>query len=177
MGGQDLIKEYLLVDGYNIIFSWKELSELANDNLEAARIKLADILCNYQGFKKHEVILVFDGYKSKGNLGSIIHYQNIDIVFTKEAETADQFIEMVAQQMARKYVIRVATSDATEQVVIFGKGAVRMSARELQLEIKETEKQIKETYQGKSAKSRNSLMDNLTPEMAKILEEMRLKED
>lgn len=172
-----MTNEYLVVDGYNIIFSWDKLAELARDNLEAARIKLADILCNYQGFQRIGVILVFDGYQSKGNTGSILHYHNIDIVYTKEAETADQFIEMVAQRMARQCIIRVATSDATEQIVILGKGAVRMSAREFAIEMEETQKRIQEVYEekAKQSKQRNHLMDNLSPEMAELMEKMRLQ--
>lgn len=171
-----MAKEFLLVDGYNIIFAWKHLSDLAKENLEAARNKLADILCNYQGFMQNEIILVFDGYKTKGSSGSVIHYFNIDIVYTKEAQTADQFIEMVAQQMARQYNIRVATSDATEQIIILGKGAARMSARELLIEVEKAEKDIRENYLSKNTKKRNSLMDNLSPEMAELLEKMRLDE-
>jgi len=163
-----------LVDGYNIIFAWKELKELADTSLEAARIKLADTLCNFQGFKKNEVILVFDGYKTKGNVGSVIHYNNIDIVYTKEAETADQFIEAVSQQMARDYQIRVATSDGLEQMIILARGATRISARELKREIKEAEREIKVLYESNSSKKRNLLMDNLPPEMAAIMEKMRL---
>jgi len=169
-----LTKDYLLVDGYNIIFAWKELKELADTSLEAARIKLADTLCNFQGFKKNEVILVFDGYKTKGNVGSVIHYNNIDIVYTKEAETADQFIEAVSQQMARDYQIRVATSDGLEQMIILARGATRISARELKREIKEAEREIKVLYESNSSKKRNLLMDNLPPEMAAIMEKMRL---
>lgn len=171
-----MVKDYLLVDGYNIIFAWKDLKELANTSLEAARIKLADILCNYQGFKKNEVILVFDGYKSKGNAGSVIHYHNIDIVYTKEAETADQFIEAVSQQMAREYRIRVATSDGLEQMIILAKGASRMSASELRKEIKDTEKEIKSMYEAKASGRKNLLMDNLPPDVAAVLERMRLGE-
>lgn len=169
-----MTKDYLLVDGYNIIFAWKELKELADTSLEAARIKLADTLCNFQGFKKNEVILVFDGYKTKGNVGSVIHYNNIDIVYTKEAETADQFIEAVSQQMARDYQIRVATSDGLEQMIILARGATRISARELKREIKEAEREIKVLYESNSSKKRNLLMDNLPPEMAAIMEKMRL---
>ena len=171
--------EYLIVDGYNIIFSWQELNALAQENMDSARMRLADILCNYQGFKKNIVILVYDGYKSKGNLGSIIRYHNIDIVYTKEDETADQYIEKVAHQMGREVSIRVATSDATEQIIVFGKGAARMSARELKLEIEEAEKQIREITEErtKRVKRRNSIMDNLPPEVAEELERMRLKKD
>lgn len=172
-----MTREYLLVDGYNIIFSWKELNELAQKNLEAARYKLADILCNYQGFQKNEVILVFDGYKSKGNLGSVVHYNNIDIVYTKEAETADQFIEMVSFQIARQYNVRVATSDAVEQIIILGKGASRLSARELQLEIEEVERKIEKTAKENRMGMSNRFMDNLPPDIAEMLEKMRLTED
>ncbi|ROR26289.1 putative RNA-binding protein with PIN domain [Mobilisporobacter senegalensis] len=169
-----MAKEYLLVDGYNIIFAWEDLRDLADDNLEAARVKLADILCNYQGFKKNEVILVFDGHKFRGNPGSIYHYNNIDIVYTKEAISADQFIETVVQQMGRSYNIRVATSDALEQVIILGKGATRVTARELKAEIRAVEKSIEETYKKKVSNKRNSLIDNLSDEMAELLEKMRL---
>jgi predicted RNA-binding protein with PIN domain len=169
-----LAKEFLLVDGYNIIFAWPELRKISQDSLDAARIRLADILCNYQGFRKNEIILVFDGYKSKGNVGSVIHYHNIDIVYTKEAQTADQFIEAVSSQMARDYQIRVATSDGLEQMIILAQGASRMSARELKKEIDLANKDIKETYEKKKDKGRNLLMNNLSPEMAELLEKMRL---
>lgn len=169
--------EYLLVDGYNIIFSWEELRALSVDNLEAARMKLADILCNYQGFRQNEVILVFDAYKTKGNVRTIEHYHNIDIVFTKEAETADQYIEVVTQQLARSYNIRVATSDALEQIIILGKGASRVSARELKIEIEEVNKSIEETFLQRKEVKRNSLMDNLPDDMKNILEKMRLDEN
>lgn len=168
------VREYLLVDGYNIIFSWENLRALAKDNLEAARRKLADILCNYQGYRECEVILVFDGYKSKGNPGNIEHYHNIDIVYTREAQTADQFIELIAQQMGRRCTIRVATSDATEQVIILGKGAVRMSARELKREVLQAEKGIRETLEEKKPLERNTLFDHLDPELARELEKIRL---
>lgn len=171
-----MTKDYLLVDGYNIIFAWKDLKEIADTNLEAARIKLADILCNYQGFKKNEVILVFDGYKTKGNVGSVIHYNNIDIVYTKEAETADQFIEAVSQQMARDYRIRVATSDGLEQMIILARGATRITAKELKREIKDAEKEIKALYETKASGSKNLLLDNLPPEMAAMIQKMRLGE-
>ncbi|MDF2609429.1 MAG: hypothetical protein K0R92_903 [Lachnospiraceae bacterium] len=169
-----MAKEFLLVDGYNIIFAWPELRKISQDSLDAARVRLADILCNYQGFRKNEIILVFDGYKSKGNVGSVIHYHNIDIVYTKEAQTADQFIEAVSSQMARDYQIRVATSDGLEQMIILAQGASRMSARELKKEIDLANKDIKETYEKKKDKGRNLLMNNLSPEMAELLEKMRL---
>lgn len=169
-----LAKDILIVDGYNIIFAWKELKEIAETDLEAARMRLADILCNYQGYKKNEIILIFDGYKSKGSPGSVVHYNNIDIVYTRESETADQFIESVSQQMAKNYQIRVATSDGLEQLTILSSGASRVSARELKREIREAEREIKLHYDSGTSKRRNILLDNLPPEMAAIIEKMRL---
>lgn len=171
--------EYLIVDGYNILFSWQELRSLAQENMDAARMSLADILCNYQGFRKNNIILVYDGYKAKGNLGSVIQYNNIEIVYTKEDETADQYIERITQELGKVTTVRVATSDAIEQSIILGQGATRMSARELKLEIEETERQIREVTEErtKKVKRRNSIMDNLPPDMAKELEKMRLKRD
>lgn len=142
--------EYLLVDGYNIIFAWTDLKKIAEQNIDSARTKLQDILCNYQGFKKCNVILVFDGYKVKGNPGSVIKYHNIHVIFTKEAETADQYIEKVTQEIGRQYHVRVATSDRLEQVIILGKGAVRMSARDLEKEIRETDAVIKKSISTRS---------------------------
>lgn len=167
------MKEYLLVDGYNIIFAWPELKKQADGNLEAARNRLADMLCNYQGYKNIGVILIFDGHKSKGNEGSVFHYHNIDIVYTREAQTADNFIELVTQEMGRKVHIRVATSDGLEQLIILGKGAVRMSARELKIEIEKTSKLIQQDLEKHYHTGRNSIMDNLPKEMADLLEQLR----
>lgn len=105
-------EEYLLVDGYNIIFAWEELNELAKTNVEAARTKLMDILCNYQGYKKVNLILVFDAYRVEGGQGSVQKYHNIYVVYTKEAETADQYIEKTVHAIGRKYQMTVATSGA-----------------------------------------------------------------
>ena len=138
--------EYLLVDGYNIIHAWPELKELAAVNLDAARASLQDTLCNYQGYKKCQVIVVFDGYKVKGNPGTVVPYHNIHVVFTKEAETADQYIEKVTQQMDRHYSVSVATSDKLEQIIILGKGAMRLSAQDLKKEIQETNSEIKKEH-------------------------------
>ena len=129
------LEEYLLVDGYNIIFAWEDLKELAKVNVESARTKLMDILCNYQGYVKNTLIVVFDAYKVKGNPGTVAKYHNIHVVYTKEAETADQYIEKVVHQIGRKYKVTVATSDAMEQLIIWGQGAVRMSAQGLREEI------------------------------------------
>ena len=124
-------EEYLLVDGYNIIFAWQELKELADVNIDAARDKLADILCNYQGYKKCHVILVFDAYRVKNHAETVIPYHNIHIVYTKEAETADNYIARTASRMEGQYKVTVATSDALVQMIIWGKGAVRLSAQGL----------------------------------------------
>ena len=124
-------EEYLLVDGYNIIFAWPELRELAQINLDSARDKLMDILCNYQGYQGCRLILVYDAYKVKGNPGSVMKYHNIEVVYTKEAETADQYIERTTHELGakpQKYRVTVATSDALEQMIIWGNGATRMSA-------------------------------------------------
>lgn len=110
------------MDGYNIIFAWEDLKELAASNIDGAREKLMDILCNYQGFKKCTLILVFDAYKVKGNPGSVETYHNIHVVYTKEAETADQYIEKTVHEIGRKYRVTVATSDQLEQVIILGQG-------------------------------------------------------
>ncbi|MBQ3008713.1 MAG: NYN domain-containing protein, partial [Oscillospiraceae bacterium] len=140
-------KEFLLVDGYNIIFAWDHLKKIAAEDIEDARHKLADTLCNFQGFKKCEVILVFDAYKVKGNVGEISKYHNITVVYTKEAETADMYIEKVTHEIARRHRVRVATSDGLEQIIILGHGAMRMSANALLEEIQEVERAIREILQ------------------------------
>ena len=134
--------EYLLVDGYNIIFAWDELKAVAQASLEGARYLLMDLLCNYQGFKKCVVILVFDAYKVKGNPGSVEHYRNIHVVYTKEAETADAYIERATYEIAKNHRVRVATSDNMEQLIILGHGAVRISAREFHEEVETAEGRI-----------------------------------
>lgn len=138
------VKQYLLVDGYNIIFSWKELNELARTSLDAARGKLVDILCNYQGYKQCILILVFDAYKVKGSRGGITDYNNIHVVYTKEAETADMYIEKVTHEIGKKHNVTVATSDALEQIIVAGEGAIRMSAKEFEEEVRRVSERIKE---------------------------------
>ena len=135
-------KEYLLVDGYNIIFAWEELKKIARDNLDAARKALCDLLCNYQGYKKCEVIAVFDAYRVKGNPGSVEKYHNIHVVYTKEAETADAYIERTTYELGRKYRVKVATSDGPEQLIILGHGALRLSASNFREEVERVEGQI-----------------------------------
>ena len=140
--------EYLLVDGYNIIFAWDELNALSKESLEAARHRLMDILCNYQGFKKCVLILVFDAYRVPGSPGSIEQYHNIHVVYTREAETADMFIERVTHEIGKGRCVRVATSDGMEQVIILGHGALRVSARMFHEEVQEAEKEIRRYLQG-----------------------------
>ena len=142
--------EYLLVDGYNIIFAWDELNELSKQSLEAARKKLMDILCNYQGFKKCVLILVFDAYRVPGSPGTIEQYHNIHVVYTKEAETADMFIEHVTHEIGKGRRVRVATSDGMEQIIILGHGALRVSARMFHQEVQEAEKEIRKYLQGEA---------------------------
>ena len=168
------IKEYLLVDGYNIIFAWEDLNELSKINIESARNKLMDRLSNYQGYKKMTLILVFDAYKVKGNPGSIMKYHNIYVVYTKEAETADQYIEKTVHEIGRKYQVTVATSDALEQVIILGQGGNRLSAANLLEEVEEVEAEISKKVQKKTSKEKNYLFDHLDEEMADLMEEVRL---
>lgn len=151
----------LLVDGYNVIHAWSELKELAKDNLEGARLRLMDMMCNYQGYKKCLLILVFDAYKVKGNLGTSMPYHNIHIVYTKEAQTADMYIERATHEMADHYDITVATSDALEQLIVTGAGAYRMSSRELRLDLEYINKTKQQEYHDRQDKSRNFLLEDI----------------
>ncbi len=134
--------EYLLVDGYNIIFAWDELKELAKQDVAAARAALEDILSNYQGYRRCIVILVFDAYKVKGSPGSVEKKNNIYVVYTKEAETADAYIEKATYDLGRNHRVRVATSDGLEQLIILGHGALRLSARSFKVEIEQAQGEI-----------------------------------
>ena len=136
--------EYLLVDGYNIIFAWDELKKIADEDLDAARAELVKIMCNYQGYCGYEVIVVFDAYRVKGRHRDVERYYNINIVYTKESETADTYIERVSRELSRKHRVRVATSDGPEQMIIFGNGAMRISAAELEARVKAADKAIRE---------------------------------
>ena len=167
-------KEYLLVDGYNIIFAWEELRELAKINIDGARGRLMDILSNYQGIRKCTLILVFDAYKVEGFPGEIQQYHNIHVVYTKEAETADQYIEKVAHEIGRKYEVTVATSDGTEQVIIRGQGCHLLSAKELYTEIVLAQKELRENHMEKAESTKNYLFHYLDEETAKEMEEVRL---
>ena len=167
-------EEYLLVDGYNIIFSWEELKELSERDIGAARGKLADILSNYQGFRKCTLILVYDAYKVEGNPGEVMKYHNIYIVYTKEAETADQYIEKTVRRIVKNADVTVATSDGLEQVIIMGQGAHRMSAPGLKEEVELALKELRGEHLGRQVNLKNYLLDYLDEETAKQMEEIRL---
>lgn len=168
-------KDYLLVDGYNIIFAWKELKKLAEDNLEAAKTRLINQLCNYQGTKKMNLILVFDAYKVEGGRGSVTREGGIYVVYTKEAETADQYIEKTTHELKKNYNVTVATSDGLEQVIIMSQGALRMSAKDLEIEVNANDKAIAEKIHEYKPVKNNMLIDNLDSEAACFLEQLRLK--
>ena len=135
--------EYLLVDGYNVIFSWDELKKISETNIDAARNTLINILCNYQGYKKCELILVFDAYKVTGGRGEVEKLGNISIVYTKEAETADMYIEKTTNKLAKRHRVRVVTSDGMEQLIILGNGALRVSSRSFLDEVRAAEAEIR----------------------------------
>ena len=160
--------EYLLVDGYNIIFAWPELNALAQSNIDSARDRLQDILCNYQGYKKCEVIAVFDAYRVKGHKTEWFDFHNIHIVYTQEAETADRYIERFAHENAKRFRVRVATSDGLEQIIIRGQGAELLSARDFLEEVREVENAIRERAREhnltQNSGGKNYLLDGLTEE-------------
>ena len=167
-------EEYLLVDGYNIIFAWEELSGLASVSIEAARNKLMDILSNYQGYKKNTLILVYDAYKVEGNTGEVMKYHNIYVVYTKEAETADQYIEKTVHQIGRKHRVTVATSDALEQIIILGQGASRLSAAGLKEEIQAADIEIRSNYLNQGQSGKNYLFDHMSHELQELMEDVRM---
>ncbi len=168
-------KEFLLVDGYNIIHAWDELKDLMGISLESARQKLLDMMSNYQGFRKITVIVVFDAYLVKGKPRKIFQYDDIYVVYTKEAETADNYIEKVVNQLPRHYKVRVATSDSLEQLIILGHGATRISAKGLHEELFHTQKKIREKLIAKKPPKNNMLADNLDSEALRFLEELRMQ--
>lgn len=168
------MENYLLVDGYNIIFSWHELAALAETNIDAARKRLQDILCNYQGYKKCYLILVFDGYRVKGNPGEAYEYNNIHVIYTKEAETADQYIEKVSHETGRIHNVTVATSDHLEQLIIMGNGASRISAEDFYSEVEMVNSQIRQELESRKAKGKNYLFNHLPEELVDMVEDMRL---
>ena len=150
-----------MVDGYNIIFAWEELAELARETIDGARGKLLDILCNYQAIRGCELIVVFDAYRVAGHGTEILDYHNIHVVYTKEAETADAYIEKFAHEHAREHRVTVATSDGLEQIIIRGAGCLLLSARDLWEEVARAGKQTLEAYQEKKEKSSVCLLDDV----------------
>lgn len=159
-------QEYLLVDGYNIIYAWEELRELADGNIDGARGRLLDILCNYQAMKRLRVIVVFDAYRVEGHAAEWFDYHNIQVVFTKEAETADAYIERFAHENGRKYCVSVATSDRLEQIIIQGQGCRLVSARELYEELEELKETLRQDYEDRHpGEGRKSyLLDSVSEE-------------
>ncbi len=168
-------REYLLVDGYNVIFAWDKLKKIAEYSLEEARLKLMGILSDFGGATDIEIILVFDAHKVKKNKGYTEKHYNITVVYTKEAQTADHYIENSVKELMRqkKYKVRVATSDHLEQIIIISHGAGRISAGDLFYEIEATKKVIKEQYIENRPVKNNMLLDNLDKKTAELLESMR----
>ena len=159
---RDMSKKYLLVDGYNVIYAWDELKELLDTNVDAARGKLLDEMCNYQGMKGMELIVVFDAYRVKGHETEISDYLNIHVVYTKEAETADQYIEKFAHTHGRKYDVTVATSDGLEQIIIRGQGCRLLSARELKRDYEEAKAQIRTEYLEQQKHEKSYVTDGIS---------------
>ena len=164
-------KEYLLIDGYNIVFAWEDLREMALQDIMAARDKLIDMLVDFAGFRKEHVILVFDAYKVRGGRGEVIHVGGIDVIYTKEAETADLYIEKAAHELSKKYKVTVATSDAVEQVIIYGAGAYRMSAQNLLEELLLTKGMMREHYEKRDEKRAGGILAQMSEEDAQALKE------
>ncbi len=170
-------EEYLLVDGYNIIFAWPELKELAEENMDSAKMKLLDSLSNYQFIRKIRIIVVFDAYRVEGHREEVIEYYNIHMVYTKEAQTADQYIEKFAHDNKKNYNITVATSDGLQQIIVRGAGCLLLSARELKAEIVQANERIKQEYNRIQGIERNYLSDALSPEAKQQIEELKIKEN
>ena len=162
-------KEYLLIDGYNIIFAWEDLRELALKDIMAARDKLIDLIVDFAGFRREHVILVFDAYKVRGGRGEVIRVGGIDVIYTKEAETADLYIEKAAHELSKKYKVTVATSDAVEQVIIYGAGAYRMSAQNLLEELVLTKGMMREHYEKREETRPGGLLAGMSEETAEAL--------
>lgn len=165
-------EEYLLVDGYNIIHAWPELKELISDNIEGARMKLLEMMSNYQGTRKCQIIVVFDAYRVQGHREEVMDFHNIHMVYTKEAQTADQYIEKFAHDNKKKYTIVVATSDGLEQMIVRGAGCSLLSARELKIELEEANERIRKKFKEMQGRGCNSLKDSLTKETKKQMEEL-----
>ena len=168
-------QEFLLVDGYNIIFSWKRLQKAAEKSLDVARVKLSDTLCNYSGYTGENIILVFDAHKVNGGIENIEQYNNITVVYTGERETADHYIERTTKVLTKNksYSVRVATSDFTEQIIIAGSGAMVVSAKNFEEEVVITNQKIARIAENRPIKN-NLLSDNLDLASRNALEALRL---
>jgi len=173
---EEIKEDYLLVDGYNIIHAWSDLKELADNNMDGARIKLLDSLSNFQGIIKCHVIVVFDAYRVQGHPEEVCDYNNIHVVYTREAQTADQYIEKFAHDNKKKYNITVATSDGLQQIIIRGAGCALLSARELKADIERVENEIKMKNRDMQEKSRNYISDSLSPEAKRQMNDL-VRED
>ncbi len=149
---RDMGPEYLLVDGYNVIFAWEELKAIAQTNLDAARQLLTDMLSNYQGFRQNRVILVFDAYRVPRNTGEVVKYENIYVVYTREAQTADAYIEKATYTLSQDNRVRVVSSDGTEQIIVLGHGALRVSAMDFKRELESAQGQIRELISREAAR-------------------------
>lgn len=165
--------EYLLVDGYNIIFAWPELRELLQISLEISRLRLIEILANYKGFTGLKIILVFDAHKVNGGLETVTDINNIKVVYTKEKETADTYIEKTTEALSKKYLVRIATSDSLEQIIILTKGAYRVSAMELLKDIEDTTNKMRQEYIENNKVKNNLLIDNMDKNTITFLENLR----
>lgn len=169
------MQEYLIVDGYNIIHSWEHLKELANnDSLESARRSLLEEMSNYSGYYHIQVIVVFDGHHSENALRTYDHYDAVEVVFTKQRESADHFIEKIAHQVGRDYKITVATSDGMEQLIVLARGAARKSARELLLEVNGLKQEIRTDYINDSKRKEKNLLEaHLDSKVIEWMEKLR----
>ncbi|MBR4277667.1 MAG: NYN domain-containing protein, partial [Lachnospiraceae bacterium] len=155
--GRAPLPKCLFVDGYNMIHAWDELRVLADNNIHGARERLIDICSEYQGMVGGELILVFDAYMAAGSLGSVKKMKNIYVVYTKEAETADQYIEQATKKKAKDYSVTVATSDNIVQLIVMSEGALRMSAREFESEIERARNRLRTDYLNKETKLGNTV--------------------
>lgn len=165
--------DFLLVDGYNIINAWPNLRRISKDSLEDARDALIEILRDYQGYKGIKVIIVFDAHLIEGGTEIHEYYGDVEVVYTKEGEIADQYIERWVNHMGRDYNVKVATSDYVEQTIVLSRGATRMSARELYMEVKVAERQRNDRYIYNKKSGNNFLSDNVTEDVLKKLERIR----
>ena len=169
--------KYLLVDGYNIIHAWKDFKPYLADSLYIAREKLLEILSDYAGFRNEIIIAVFDAHKVAGSPGVYEKRGNIHVVYTKESQTADSYIELFVSSNSREYEIWVATSDVTEQIIILGRGAKRLTAEQLRLKVFSAKKELKDQYLENAPIKKNTFLENLDPETAKLLDSFRFKKE